>query len=104
RGFSMALGRLGDPLDGDCLLVEAVDSDDRVLAMLSMVPWGRTGVSLELMRRDPLGPNGVMELMISQLALTSDQYGITKISLNFAVFRSVFEEGGRIGAGPILRA
>ncbi|WP_425296811.1 bifunctional lysylphosphatidylglycerol synthetase/lysine--tRNA ligase LysX, partial [Nocardia cyriacigeorgica] len=104
RGFSMALGRLGDPLDGDCLLVEAVDSDDRVLAMLSMVPWGRTGVSLELMRRDPLGPNGVMELMISQLALTSDQYGITRISLNFAVFRSVFEEGGRIGAGPILRA
>ena len=24
RGFSMALGRLGDPADGDCLLVEAV--------------------------------------------------------------------------------
>ncbi|MFC4124003.1 bifunctional lysylphosphatidylglycerol synthetase/lysine--tRNA ligase LysX [Nocardia rhizosphaerae] len=104
RGFSMALGRLGDPLDGDCLLVEAVDHDDRVLAMLSFVPWGRTGVSLELMRRDPHSPNGVMELMISQLALNSEQYGITKISLNFAVFRSVFEEGGRIGAGPVLRA
>ena len=26
RGFSMALGRLGDPADGDCLLVEAVQS------------------------------------------------------------------------------
>ncbi|MFC6011669.1 bifunctional lysylphosphatidylglycerol synthetase/lysine--tRNA ligase LysX [Nocardia lasii] len=103
RGFSMALGRLGDPLDGDCLLVEAVDADDRVRGMLSFVPWGRTGVSLELMRRDPHSPNGVMELMISQLALNSDQYGITRISLNFAVFRSVFEEGGRIGAGPILR-
>ena len=24
RGFSMALGRLGDPADGDCLLVEAI--------------------------------------------------------------------------------
>ncbi|MFD3509929.1 bifunctional lysylphosphatidylglycerol synthetase/lysine--tRNA ligase LysX [Nocardia sp. NPDC058666] len=104
RGFSMALGRLGDPLDGDCLLVEAVDGDDQVRGMLSFVPWGRTGVSLELMRRDPSSPNGVMELMISQLALTSDQYGITRISLNFAVFRSVFEEGGQIGAGPILRA
>ncbi|MFC4376566.1 bifunctional lysylphosphatidylglycerol synthetase/lysine--tRNA ligase LysX [Nocardia halotolerans] len=104
RGFSMALGRLGDPLDGDCLLVEAVDHDDRVHGMLSFVPWGRTGVSLELMRRDPHGPNGVMELMISQLALNADQYGITRISLNFAVFRSVFEEGGRIGAGPVLRA
>ena len=26
RGFSMALGRLGDPADGDCLLVEAIDT------------------------------------------------------------------------------
>ncbi|MEU4597935.1 bifunctional lysylphosphatidylglycerol synthetase/lysine--tRNA ligase LysX [Nocardia sp. NPDC023988] len=104
RGFSMALGRLGDPLDGDCLLVEAIDHDERVHAMLSFVPWGRTGVSLELMRRDPASPNGVMELMISQLALNADQYGITRISLNFAVFRSVFAEGGRIGAGPVLRA
>lgn len=103
RGFSMALGRLGDPLDSDCLLVEAVDAQGRVLGMLSLVPWGRTGVSLDLMRRDPTGPNGVMELMISQLALNSELYGITKVSLNFAVFRSVFEEGGRIGAGPILR-
>lgn len=122
RGFSMALGRLGDPLDADCLLVEAVkparqpttarngqpaagspEPGDRVLGMLSLVPWGRTGVSLELMRRDPNGPNGVMELMISQLALNSEQHGVTKISLNFAVFRSVFEEGGRIGAGPVLR-
>ncbi|MFI6170840.1 bifunctional lysylphosphatidylglycerol synthetase/lysine--tRNA ligase LysX [Nocardia sp. NPDC051052] len=103
RGFSMALGRLGDPLDADCLLVEAVNGQDRVLGMLSLVPWGRTGVSLELMRRDPHGPNGVMELMISQLALNSEQQGITKVSLNFAVFRSVFEEGGRIGAGPVLR-
>ncbi|MFD0362182.1 bifunctional lysylphosphatidylglycerol synthetase/lysine--tRNA ligase LysX [Nocardia sp. GCM10030253] len=103
RGFSMALGRLGDPLDGDCLLVEAVNGQDRVLGMLSLVPWGRTGVSLELMRRDPNSPNGVMELMISQLALTSEQHAITKVSLNFAVFRSVFEEGARIGAGPVLR-
>ena len=36
RGFSMALGRLGDGADGDCLFVEAVQTDeDRVVAMLS---------------------------------------------------------------------
>ncbi|MBF5002115.1 bifunctional lysylphosphatidylglycerol synthetase/lysine--tRNA ligase LysX [Nocardia sp. BSTN01] len=103
RGFSMALGRLGDRLDGDSLLVEALDRDGRVWGMLSLVPWGRSGVSLDVMRRDPKGPNGIMEFMISQLALTSEQYGITRVSLNFAVFRSVFEEGGRIGAGPVLR-
>lgn len=103
RGFSMALGRLGDRLDGDSLLVEAVDPAGRVWGMLSLVPWGRSGVSLDVMRRDPKGPNGIMEFMISQLALGSEQYGITRVSLNFAVFRSVFEEGGRIGAGPVLR-
>ncbi|MFI9507654.1 bifunctional lysylphosphatidylglycerol synthetase/lysine--tRNA ligase LysX [Nocardia sp. NPDC052566] len=103
RGFSMALGRLGDPLDGDCLLVEAINPQGRVLGLLSLVPWGRTGASLELMRRDPRSPNGIVELMVSQFCLTSEQHGITKLSLNFAVFRSVFEEGGRIGAGPVLR-
>ncbi|NUS42106.1 MAG: bifunctional lysylphosphatidylglycerol synthetase/lysine--tRNA ligase LysX [Mycobacteriaceae bacterium] len=103
RGFSMALGRLGDPLDGNCLLVETVDAEQRVLGMLSLVPWGRTGVSLDLMRRDPTGPNGVMELMVSELLLTADRHGITKLSLNFAVLRSAFEDGGRIGAGPLLR-
>src|SRR5690606_5576109 len=56
RGFSMALGRLGDPLDGDCLFVEAV-ADGKVVAMLSLVPWGADGVSLDLMRRDPQAPN-----------------------------------------------
>lgn len=28
---------------------------------------------------------------------------VMQVSLNFAVFRSVFERGGRIGAGPVLR-
>ncbi len=41
RGFSMALGRLGDPADADCLLVEAVNPGGEVVAMLSLVPWGR---------------------------------------------------------------
>ncbi|MGH3637884.1 MAG: phosphatidylglycerol lysyltransferase domain-containing protein, partial [Mycobacterium sp.] len=53
RGFSMALGRLGDPADSDCMLVEAVDEQDAVVAMLSLVPWGANGVSLDLMRRSP---------------------------------------------------
>ncbi|KQU04623.1 lysine--tRNA ligase [Rhodococcus sp. Leaf7] len=103
RGFSMALGRLGDPLDGDCLLVEAVLDENRVVGTLSLVPWGSNGASLDLMRRDPHSPNGTVELMVSELAARSDTVGITKVSLNFAVFRSVFEAGGRIGAGPVLR-
>jgi lysyl-tRNA synthetase class 2 len=103
RGFSMALGRLGDPTDGDCLLVEAVDPDDRVVAMLSLVPWGRSGVSLDVMRRSPESPNGAIELMVSELALHAERIGITRISLNFAMFRSAFEQGAQLGAGPVAR-
>jgi lysyl-tRNA synthetase class 2 len=103
RGFSMALGRLGDPADGDCLLVEAIGSDDTVVAMLSLVPWGRNGVSLDLMRRSPQSPNGTIELMVSELALHAERIGITRISLNFAMFRSAFEQGAQLGAGPVAR-
>ncbi|MEU3611724.1 bifunctional lysylphosphatidylglycerol synthetase/lysine--tRNA ligase LysX [Streptomyces sp. NPDC006872] len=103
RGFSMALDRLGDPADGDCLLVEALDGDGRLLALLSFVPWGTDGVSLDLMRRDRSAPNGVMEFMVADLCAAAPKLGVHRISLNFAVFRSAFEEGARIGAGPVLR-
>ncbi|BBZ33318.1 bifunctional lysylphosphatidylglycerol synthetase/lysine--tRNA ligase LysX [Mycolicibacterium confluentis] len=104
RGFSMALGRLGDPADGDCLLVEAVRGDDaEVVAMLSLVPWGTNGVSLDLMRRSPGSPNGTIELMVSELCLQGENLGISRISLNFAMFRSAFEEGAQLGAGPVAR-
>lgn len=103
RGFSMALDRLGDPEDGDCLLVEAMGSDGKLLALLSFVPWGRDGISLDLMRRDRSAPNGVMEFMVAEVCAVAGKFGVRRISLNFAVFRSVFEEGARIGAGPVLR-
>jgi lysyl-tRNA synthetase, class II len=106
RGFSMALGRLGDPADGDCLLVEAVQSaagKDEVVAMLSLVPWGTNGVSLDLMRRSPQSPNGSIELMVSELCMQSEGIGVTRISLNFAMFRSAFEQGAQLGAGPVAR-
>ena len=103
RGFSMALGRLGDPEDGDCLLVEALAPDGSILALLSFVPWGRSGVSLDLMRRDPEAPNGVIEFLVSAIAERGGEHRVAQISLNFAVLRSVFQEGARIGAGPVLR-
>ncbi|MDH6537768.1 bifunctional lysylphosphatidylglycerol synthetase/lysine--tRNA ligase LysX [Streptomyces sp. SPB4] len=103
RGFSMALDRLGDRADGDCLLVEAFDAEGDLIALLSFVPWGKDGISLDLMRRDRAAPNGVMEFMVAELCAAAPGLGVRRISLNFAVFRSAFEEGGRIGAGPVLK-
>lgn len=56
RGFSMAPDHLGNPADGDCLLVEALGGDGGLLALLSFVPWGKDCFSLDLMRRDRAAP------------------------------------------------
>ncbi|MEU7339317.1 phosphatidylglycerol lysyltransferase domain-containing protein [Streptomyces sp. NPDC007074] len=103
RGFSMALGRLGDPCDGRCVMLECHDSDAEPRAVLSFVPWGGTGLSLDLMRRDRNSENGLMEFMVIELLLRAEEFGVQRLSLNFAMFRSVFDRGTRLGAGPVLR-
>ena len=104
RGFSMALGRLGDPGDGQCAMLECRDAEGELRALLSFVPWGAQGLSLDLMRRDRDSDNGLLEFMVIELLLAAGQHGIKRVSLNFAVFRAVFERGSRLGAGPFLRA
>ena len=104
RGFSMALGRLGDPLDGRCVLVEAFNEQGDRVAMLSFSPWGETGVSLDLMRRERDAVNGVMEFMVASLVAGGPSIGADKLSLNFAVMRGIFAEGEQLGAGPVVRA
>lgn len=103
RGFSMALSRFGDPSDGDCVLVQARDADGALCGLLHLVPWGTDGLSLDLMRRDRGTENGLVEFMVAALAAAAPEFGVRRISLNFAVFRAVFARGERVGAGPILR-
>ncbi|MFJ6212347.1 phosphatidylglycerol lysyltransferase domain-containing protein [Streptomyces sp. NPDC092296] len=114
RGFSMALGRFGDPGDDDCVVVTAhrpADPDetaDPVLgdlkAVLHFVPWGPDGISLELMRRDRAADPGLNELLIVAALQAAPGLGVTRVSLNFAMFRSALARGERLGAGPVLRA
>ncbi|HEX4701189.1 MAG TPA: bifunctional lysylphosphatidylglycerol synthetase/lysine--tRNA ligase LysX, partial [Pseudonocardiaceae bacterium] len=104
RGFSMALGRLGDPTDGRCVMVAAYDGEGRLRGLLSFVPWGRFGLSLDLMRRDRSAENGLNEYMVAELVAAAGKLGVRRVSLNFAMFRAVFEEGEKVGAGPVLRA
>ncbi|MER5728684.1 phosphatidylglycerol lysyltransferase domain-containing protein [Streptomyces sp. NPDC002138] len=103
RGFSMALGRLGDPADGQCVMLECTDGTGELRAVLSFVPWGPKGLSLDLMRRDRDSENGLMEFMVIELLERAKEIGVTQVSLNFAMFRSVFERGSKLGAGPVLR-
>jgi lysyl-tRNA synthetase, class II len=103
RGFSMALGRLGDPGDPELVVARARDASGRLVAVLTFVPWGRDGLSLDLMRRARDSENGTVEFVIVGVAEQARGLGVRRISLNFAVFRSVFERGARVGAGPVLR-
>ena len=103
RGFSMALGRLGDPADLRCVMVEAIDRQGQLRGLLSFVPWGRDGLSLDLMRRDRDAENGLNEFMVAKLAEVAPGMGVRRISLNFAMLRGVFERGSQIGAGPVIR-
>jgi lysyl-tRNA synthetase class 2 len=110
RGFSMALGRIGDAADGDCLVATAHKADDPagphgdLKAVLHFVPWGADGVSLDLMRRDRAADPGMNELLIVAALQAAPKLGITRISLNFAMFRAALARGDKIGAGPVLRA
>ncbi len=102
RGFSMALGRFGDPADGDCVLATA-SVDGRLAALLHFVPWGTDGLSLELMVRDRDADNGMNEFLIAKILAGCRGKGIARVSLNFAVFRSALARGERLGAGFVLR-
>lgn len=103
RGFMMGLGRIADNDEPDLLIVTA-KRDGQVMALLQYVPWGPKGLSLDLMRRSPHADSGVNELMIDATIRYAREHEITRISLNFAAFRSVFERGAQLGAGPIIRS
>jgi lysyl-tRNA synthetase, class II len=103
RGFSMALGRVGGPGDGDCVIATATENGV-LRGMLHFVPWGSDGLSLDLMRRERSAQPGVNELLIVETIKAAQELGVKRVSLNFAVFRSALARGERIGAGPVLRA
>ncbi|MGW2816895.1 phosphatidylglycerol lysyltransferase domain-containing protein [Streptomyces sp. NPDC001415] len=112
RGFSMALGRIGDPNDGDCVIATAHKADEEgaipgqfgdLKAILHFVPWGKDGMSLEMMRRDRSADPGMNELLIVASLQACDKIGVRQVSLNFAMFRSALARGEKIGAGPVLR-
>ena len=83
----MALGRFGDPRGHRLRLVARPRRRRRAGCLLHLVPWGRDGLSLDLMRRTPDCDNGVVELMVADWSRRR-LLGISRVSLNFAVFRA----------------
>jgi lysyl-tRNA synthetase class 2 len=69
------------------LLVLARDPDGALRGVLHLVPsYGRSAVSLSMMRRHPDAPNGLTEYMIVKTIETLRARNIDELSLNFAAF------------------
>ncbi|MDR2453265.1 MAG: bifunctional lysylphosphatidylglycerol synthetase/lysine--tRNA ligase LysX [Bifidobacteriaceae bacterium] len=103
RGFSMTSGRVGDPADGQDVVVTAHDAAGEVRALLTFAPWGRRGISLDVMRHSPQAHGGTTEFMVASLVEAARDMGIERISLNFAVLRRFLTEGAAVGAYPVAR-
>ncbi len=108
RGFTMSLARLGDRADPDCVVVECRDPNDRTCALLSLVPWDGTGLSLDLMRRDRESPEALFSFMLSELLLraradAAPVAGVERVALNFTVLHAATAHGQGPGTGRLFR-
>ena len=103
RGFMMGLGRIADVDEPDLLIVTA-SKEQELMALLQFIPWGTSAFSLDLMRRSPRSESGINELLIDATITYLREIGMEKVSLNFAAFRSVFDRGSQLGAGPVIRS
>lgn len=102
RGFSMAMDRFGEDIDGDAIITIATLGDE-IKGLLYFVPWADYGISLDRMQRERGTDPGVNELLIVQTVEWARENQISDISLNFAAFRSLFERADKISAGPVTR-
>jgi lysyl-tRNA synthetase class 2 len=101
RGFSMILDGLFDGRRPDGLFVLAFDEADHVVGFQRYLPCGDASgdwaLSLDVMRRERGGLNGLNERMIVDIVEYAREHGVGRVSLNFAAFRSMLERGAERG-------
>lgn len=102
RGFTMSMDRFGDEKDDETIITVA-RKDNEIKGFIYFMPWASFGWSLDRMQRERGVDPGINELMIVTTVEEARQRGITKVSLNFAAFRSLFERADKLSAGPIVR-
>ncbi|MCU1688116.1 MAG: lysS, partial [Jatrophihabitantaceae bacterium] len=96
RGFTMSLSQdvEGAGRNPEFLLCVALDDKGAPGGFLRIIPaYGHDfGYTLDLMRHRPDAPNGMTEFLIAQTALALRAEGISRLSMNFAMWGRLFSD------------
>ena len=105
RGFSMTMDGLLDGRLPDCIIALARDADGRAFAFQRYIPC-RAGacLSLDTMRRERVGPNGVNERLIVDVVHWASERGIAEVSLNFAFCKALIDDETELSVGQHMQA
>jgi hypothetical protein len=105
RGFSMALDGLLEGRHPDALVTIARDPTGAPFAFQRYIPCkAGHALSLDAMRRDNVGVNGVNERMIVETITWARANGIDEVSLNFAVAREILCEDAKLSVAEAAEA
>ncbi|HEY3872939.1 MAG TPA: phosphatidylglycerol lysyltransferase domain-containing protein [Actinocrinis sp.] len=106
RGFAMNLDAMARGRHDEALLIVAFAADGYAVSFQRYLPAAADGpapmLSLDVMPRDPLAPNGVNERLIVDIIEYAATHGYTAVSLNFAAFRKLFEARRNTADAPRL--
>jgi len=96
HGFAMNLDAMARGVHPDALVAVAMAPEGYAVAFQRYLPAGHSGdnaaLSLDVMPRTPLSPNGVNERLIVDVIEYARTHGYTKVSLNFAAFRPLLAQ------------
>jgi lysyl-tRNA synthetase, class II len=96
HGFAMNLDAMARGVHPDALVAVATAPEGYAVAFQRYLPAGHAGMepalSLDVMPRTPLSPNGVNERLIVDVIEYARTHGYPKVSLNFAAFRPLLAE------------
>ncbi|MCY7303490.1 MAG: phosphatidylglycerol lysyltransferase domain-containing protein [Thermoleophilia bacterium] len=104
RGFSMAMDSFLGETQAETVVVVARDAGGRLRGFLHFVPtFGRSAMSLSLMRRDHETPNGLTEFLVVRSIEQLRDRGIEELSLNFAAFARLLASPSGLGEHLLAR-
>ncbi len=96
HGFAMNLDAMARGVHPDALVAVAMAPEGYAVAFQRYLPTAHAGqnaaLSLDVMPRTPLSPNGVNERLIVDMIDYARNHGYPRISLNFAAFRPLLAQ------------